>query len=652
MNIFSKALLFAIMVCCLPCKIFAQQVMDTTLQEVKIHGKHKNSYDTKVNDFSPGQKIKTIDSATLQQFQLQSMASMLTQQTPVFVKSYGFNGLATLNFRGSSSAQSMVLWNGVPIQNAALGISDISTLPVLFMSKVHIDYGSSAALLGSGNVGGALLIENESPVFDSGKRTLSFCGGVGSFNQYMAGIKESRSFRHWYFSAKAFAQYAENNFNYTNSPGNKTTLTNSKLQSEAVMLQAAYKMSEENVLSLCAWYQQYERQIPPALFENYSDKNQTDGSLRTLLEWKKHRRDNSWYLKSSFTRDETHYRDDAILIKSDNVVYQFYNEAGYRRDLPQFGKVLVFIPVQVSWLPQADGTKQQDKAAIAAAYEVQFFNNKLEIAVNGRGETIIAQSKDSSVKHTFILPGLNASFTLTNWLSLRGNVQRTYRAPTLNELYYFPGGNISLKPEQGWSEDGGYAMKFNAGKTSVFHDLSLFTRDIHDWIYWFGGAIWTPHNIAEVHSRGVETENNLSVNVGHGMPHWKLHLGVNTSYVLATTVTSYIYNDGSVGKQIPYTPRYNGQVNVGFSYAHRDKEFSFNYNHSYTGYRFTTTDESSYILPYQTGNVQLMYKTEVFHHPVQFIGACNNIWNTQYQVVDQRPMPGTNWTIGVQLTLK
>jgi vitamin B12 transporter len=554
-KIFSCASLFAAMLSLLSSKTFAQPGMDTTLKEVKIHGKHKISNDTKLNDFSPGHKIKTIDSATLQQYQLQSMANMLTQQTPVFVKSYGFNGLATLNFRGSSSAQSAVLWNGVPIQNAALGIADISTLPVLFMSKVHIDYGSSSALLGSGNVGGALLIENESPVFDLGKKSLSFSAGAGSFSQYMAGIKASRSFKRWYFSANVFVQHAENNFGYKNAAGSTVNLANSRLQSGAAMLQAAYKISEGNILSISAWYQQYERQIPPALFESYSDKIQTDGSLRTLLDWNKHRKDNSWYFKSSFTRDETHYRDDSI-VRSDNVVYQVYNEAGYKRDLHQYGKALVFIPLQVAWLPQPDGTKQQDKAAVAAAYDVRFFNNKLDVAINGRAETIIAQTKDTTIQHTFFLPGVNASMELTYWLSLRGNVQRTYRTPTLNELYYFPGGNISLKPEQGWSEDGGYTMKFNAGKATIFHDLSLFTRDIHDWIYWFGGAIWTPHNIAEVHSRGVETENYITVGLGNTAPKWKLHLGVNTSYVLATTVASYIYNDGSIGKQIPYTPRW------------------------------------------------------------------------------------------------
>jgi len=615
----------------------AQIAKDTTLNEIKVKGKHKVSGDVRLNDFSPGQKVKTIDSATLQQYQLQNMASLLSQQVPVFVKSYGFNGLATLNFRGSSAAQSEVLWNGVPIQNAALGIADVSTLPVLFMNKVNIVYGGSAALWGSGNVGGALLIENDAPVFDTEKHSLSVSGGMGSFSQYLGGLKGSIANKRWYFSGNVFVQTALNNFYYTNAYGDKVKMANDHLQSAAALLQAAYKISDRNVLSISAWYQQYNREIPPALFETYSVKNELDGSLRLLADWNKQTGSSIWYAKSSFIRDNVQYSDDAIMLNTNNTAYQYYQEAGWRKQFYQYGQLLVFIPVQISWinLPDSNTTKQQDKIALAAAYDYKCFQNRLDVSANGRAEVINNQS--------IPLPGADASFAVTDWFTLRANAQRTYRAPTLNELYYDPGGNPNLLPEQGWSEDAGYTVKVKSGDFTIYQDLSAFNRDIYNWILWLGGAIWTPHNIAEVHSRGVETENYLTYQAGK----WKFHLGINTSYVLATTVNSYIYNDGSIGKQIPYTPRYNGQANIGFTF----KKLTFNYNHTYTGYRFITTDESEYLLPYQTGNLQLMYNTEICHHSLQLTGQCNNIWNEQYQVVAERPMPGINWQAGFKLML-
>ncbi len=263
-------------------------------------------------------------------------------------------------------------------------------------------------------------------------------------------------------------------------------------------------------------------------------------------------------------------------------------------------------------------------------------NKRLDLAANARLEEVNTNS--------FLLPGASASYSLTKWLLLRANAQKTYRTPTLNELYYSPGGNPTLKPEHGWSEDAGYTMHIGNGNFMLSHSLSGFNRDIKDWIIWMGGAIWTPHNIAEVHSRGLETENRLEYHVSS---HAVLHFGINTSYVLATTVSSAIANDGSVGKQIPYMPRYNGQINCGIAI----NRFYVNYNHTYTGYRFTVADESQYLQPYNTGNVQLMYPTKLGKYPLMLNGQLNNIWNEQYTIVSSRPMPGINWLAGVRFTL-
>ena len=623
---------------------YGQGVKDTTLQEVKVHGRHRRSGDVRINDFSPGQKLKTIDSVTLQQYQLQNLASLLSQQEPVFVKSYGLNGLATLSFRGASAAQSEVLWNGVPIQNAALGIADVSTLPVMMMGSVGIVYGGSGALLGSGNVGGALLLEDAAPFFVRDSSRLAVSLGGGSFTQLMGGLNGSISRGRWFFSVSGYAQYGVDNFKYTTQQGAKTLMPNDTMHAGSVMARAAYKIAGRNVISLSAWYQRDHRDIPPALFEPYSMQNEADMSLRLLADWTRQSDKNTWYVKSSFIQDKVDYNDNEILLHTNNTAYQYYQEIGWKKQLHQTGQLLLFTPLQVAWINVADSntTRQQDKIALVLAYDYKQFNNRLEVALNGRIEKIIGLG-DTTIRSNIFLPGGDVSYVLTNWLVVRANVQRTYREPTLNELYYNPGGNSSLKPERGLGEDAGYTVKAKLSDFSFFHDLSVFNRDIHDWIIWLGGAIWTPHNIAEVHSRGVETENSIIYKAGK----WKLHIGLNTAYVLSTTVASYIYNDGSIGKQIPYTPRYNGQVNAGFTY----KNLSVNYIHTYTGYRFITTDESEYLQPYQTGNVQLMCNTTLLHHLWQFTGQCNNIWNEHYQVVASRPMPGINWLLGLKITL-
>jgi len=610
-----------------------------TLKEVRVTAKKKPIKDVKADAFAPGQQVVGFDSTTLKQYGLQNVANMLAQQASVFVKAYSFNGLATLNFRGASSAQSQVLWNGVPIQNAALGLADVSELPVLLLANINILYGGSAALWGSGNVGGALMIDNESPVFDSGLKHVSVTGGLGSFAQYALGLSAARATKKWYFSVKSLGQNALNNFPYNNENGRQQNMTNGALQDGSVMMSAAYKANDKNIISASAWWQQYDREIPPALFETYSVKRENDNSLRVQANWNHKNGDSvSWYVKSSFIRDAIQYDDASILLYSDNSSYQYFQEAGLHVNWRRLGQMLLFVPIQISWmhLPDSNSVKYQERVAIAGAYDLHAVHNRLNIAANARVEHVNSTH--------FLLPGADAAFLLTNWLSLRANVQRTYRVPTLNELYYYPGGNSALLPEQGWNEDAGYALNFKYKKWLVKQDASIFTRDIHDWIIWLGGAIWTPHNIAEVHSRGVETENKLEYIVNNNCT---LHLNVNTGYVLATTVTSYVPNDGSVGKQIPYMPRYNGQCNIGCTY----KKWYLNYNETYTGYRFTVSDESAYLLPYQTGNVQLMYSTYIKAHALQFTVQCNNIWNEQYTIVANRPMPGINWLAGCKYNI-
>lgn len=612
--------------------LHAQQLADT-LHEVKVKGRKNISNDPKIQAYIPGQKVITIDSTMLQVYQQQSVANLLSQQVPVFIKSYGFNGVATLNFRGSSSAQSQVLWNGVPLQNAALGLTDVSLLPVSLMDKINVVYGSSSAMLGSGNVGGAVLLENDQPVFDSNKKTkLMVSASAGSFGQFQGGIKTSFTSKKWFTSIQLFGQAARNNFPYTDANGQDKNMDNAHLKGGGGLLQTAYKVNEKNTLSLLAWYQSYDREIPPATFEYTSVKDQQDAAARFLLDWEHKSAKVKWYAKAAFLLDEMKYSDSQVALHTHNTTRQYFQELGVQQSFGAHNEVLVFAPVQISWLDQDAKTYTQTKVAIAAAWRMHYINDKLQLAINARQEWVELNSN--------FLPGANASYQLFHWLKLRGNVQRTYRVPTLNELYYNPGGNKDLKPEQGWNEDGGYVIDLHFAKRYTFHhELSAFNRNINDWIIWFGGSIWTPHNIASVHSRGLETGNTFTAGFGR----WQLHLGLNTSYVLATTTESYVPNDGSVGKQIPYTPRYQWQANIGFSY----NSFYLNYNHVYVGYRFITTDESSYLKPYNTGNLQLMYTLKLYSRQWRISLQCNNIWNEQYQVVAGRPMPGINWLAGL-----
>ena len=616
----------------------AQTITDT-LEEVHIKRKKKQtiSQDTRINDFTNGQKITTIDSLVLQQYKMQNAAQLLSQQTPVFIRSYGFNGLATLNFRGSSSAQSQVYWNGVPISNAALGMADISLLPVTFINNMQIVYGGSAALLGSGNVGGALLLETENPVFDTVNKTNYEIGlGAGSYYQAQLAGKMSYSCKKLFFSANAITQTAKNNFEYEIN-GLKRRNENSELKGVSAMTQIAYKLNGNNTIKAIAWYQKYDRNIPAALFESYSVKNRKDASLKLLAEWDREKRHSKQYLPATFITDKMNYEDTAIKLSTNNTSQQFYAEAGWKQNLSSRHKVLVFAPIHFSQMELDTSVARQSKYAIAVAYSYSDLVDKLNVSVNARGEIVNGKS--------YFLPGISASYQWFDWMKLRANIQRTYRVPTLNELYYEPGGNNYLKPEHGWAQDAGYTLSFHPTKNfSIHHDLAAYHRLINNWIVWYGGAIWTPHNIAKVRSTGVELEYLFK----YQLQKLALHLGLKGNYTRAVTTESYVQGDGSVCKQIPYTPKYVGLINTGFTY----KSYHFNYNHIYTGLRYFNADETGMLPSYQISNIQVSKDFSLGSNMLQTSLLVNNIFNEQYTVVAQRPMPGRNLSLSITLRKK
>jgi iron complex outermembrane receptor protein len=661
----------------LSANVFAQQWQDT-LKEVQIKGTIvKDTVTDQRNNFTAGQKTFGIEKIYKDLYESQSLANLLAQQSSVFVKSYGVNSMATLTLRGASAAQSSVLWNGVPILNPALGVADISLLRTGLFNEVKLQYGSSAALFGSGNVGGALMLDDEPANFHK-QKDLSLHLGYGSYGRMDGSIKTLFQNNKFKISLNGFYQRATNDFSYEDVQGNTQHLANARLKGGGGLLSADYNLNKKGTgykekLYLRVWLQQYSRGIPPALFEQYSVKKQIDNSLRTLLGWEKNTRRSTWYAKGSYSREYLHYTDSTVLLDNKNTVQQYYQELGWKYQLQNPDKpelknpgqhlIMVYAPIQYAAASgeNISSRESQFRPALVAAYHYAGYHDKLQVNAAVRQEWVNGNAAP-------LLPGIGGSLQLLDKetaqrksrirLQLMANLQRTYRIPTLNELYYFPGGNPDLKPEQGWSQDGGYAFTYahhllpeqerskalKAYRFVFTHELNFFNRNIQDWIYWLGGAIWTPHNIAKVHSRGMDMNNKVELTVGK----IKLHAGVNYTYVLSTTEESYLPGDGSIGKQIPYTPRYNIQGNAGMQWL--DHLF-INYNQTYTGYRFVTVDESQYLEPYNTANIQASYS---FHGTMKYLtisAQLQNVFNTDYEVVNGRPMPGRNFLLQAKLGL-
>ena len=92
-----------------------------------------------------------LDTHILRESITNSLADILSQNTSIFIKSYGRGTMATASFRGTSPSHTQVLWNGMNINSPMMGQVDFSLIPSYFVDDMSLWHGASSVnVSGSG----------------------------------------------------------------------------------------------------------------------------------------------------------------------------------------------------------------------------------------------------------------------------------------------------------------------------------------------------------------------------------------------------------------------------------------------------------------------------------------------------------------------
>ena len=607
------------------------QIDTVSLQEVSVVEKRNSK-------FALGSQVFTIDSAQLKSYQGQTLTEVLQFESGIYLKHYSPANLASTSFRGGNASQTALTWNGFNINSPLNGIFDLSLFPVSAFDEVKVQPGASSALWGSGAVGGSIHLSqrpNFKPRFNI---NLSSQAGSFGFHQESVGIDfGSKRFSH---RLMVLNQFATNDFEYLNPFTNQVeTQRNNEVGTRALLSENYFSLNPKNLFSLNWWYQQTDRNTPPTLFET-TLANQTDDVSRLTAEWfhqlKKGelKTRGAWF--SEF-QDYTNLTDDTAYFNNSQT---FIGEVEFSRKLKSgFNVDLGFN--QTSFVADVQSYKsdprwQHRQSAFAGLSKSLF--TKLDFSAMLRQEFIDGETAPFTYT-------LGAAWKIYKGLSLKGQHSKVYRAPTLNDLYWAPGGNPDLKSEEGNAQEVSLIWQQGKERFNWQITLSAYNRNIENWIIWQPkSGIWTPQNLLEVHSRGWETNSYLQWQKGK----FGFRLNLLTNYTVSTNEKSSRANDASVGKQLIYTPIYSGTGGVELKY----QKISLRYNHSYTGYTYTSSDHSEWLEPYELSSLYIAYKPTLKKISGSLYFRINNIWDQDYQVVRNRPMPGINYSIGLNINLK
>lgn len=609
------------------------QTKDTVvLPEIEIKS-------TKISRLITGRKLQSIDSTQLDLFKNQTLADVLSSTTPIFIKNYGPGAISTTAFRGGNASQTAILWNGLNIQNSMLGQVDLSTISSNLFNSVNIEYGGSSALWGSGAIGGAIHLGN----------SLRFNQGVQTKLQFMASTIGAKSIgSDIYFSdskfgfvLKAFGTQNKNTFSYYNKLMD-TVLTQKHANYEHItaLPEFSYKINNQQSLSAALWLSKGARRFPNQNSFSYNNIQQYDESNRLNVSWNFNSKYFTSQIKTAYFIEHLNYVDSIAAINSKSKMQTLILEndnfySWYKNQQLNLG--FNYTSNHVNTL-NYESAKELNRLAAMLSNTGHYLNSKLQV-----NTTIRLEHTSTQLNPFTYNAGIN--YQLFKSFSLKLNGGSVYRLPTLNDLYWLPGGNKLLKPESGFTLDGTIEYQKTSGALDAVISVSAFHKTIGNWILWLpANGYSTPMNIQSVWSRGTETLWQFT----YSNNDFKAQVKCITGYLRSTVKESNLEEDNTIGRQLIYTPRYTVNTILMMSF----KTITLSFFHNYIGYRFTSSDNSTWLNPFHYSTYRMTYNYAFKKMSVGTFLNINNVMNSKYEVIANRPMPLRYFEIGMQLNYK
>lgn len=594
-----------------------------------------NIYSSRISRFAKGQEVIKIDSLTRAEYPAGSLAQLMTGFTSSYIRNYG-GALSTLSFRGTSANHAGLLWNGIRVSPPNIGYVDLSLVQGSYFNNISILYGGASPLFGSGSIGGGIHLENR-PEFDKTGFELGLGLSAGCFGT-MAIEGNANVFKNRFYSRTAYSFYnAANDFTYDNLLGKKDTLAHASIFKGGFIQDFAFKLPGNQYLMASAWFQYARREIPPTLSEVKSEAVQMDRSWRTMLLWKDYNARNILEAKLAYFNEFTLYNDPLATvystIKSQSAV------GAFESTWEIFENSAIFAGTQFTFeyadLVNYTQPESQDNLAIFASFRQTLPKMKWQLSVNGRQEFITGYNSP-------FLFSTGAEGRIWRFISGRFNISRNFRAPTLNERFWKPGGDPELKPEESWNEEAGISTENKFSETDIKFSITAYNSLVENWIIWFPvGNIWYVHNAQEVWSRGIEISGSQSFNLNSV----NLFLTESWSFTKSTNEKKLFDLDASYKKQLIYTPLNRVVVRTGAIC----KGFNLTLRGDFTGEVFTSTDNLSSLPAYFLLDAIISKSFKINNeYPITIQFNLNNLLNAEYQVTPYRPMPGINFLVTVK----
>lgn len=600
------------------CQIICAQQNAILLNQVIVS-------DSQLKNFTNSKSKQVLNDSIIEKNQA-SLTNLLNFNSVIYFKENGLGMVSSPSFRGTTAQQTAVIWNGININSQLNGQTDFNTITTRDFNSITVQAGGSSAIYGSSAIGGSIHLNNDLKFNQLFQNDLQL--NYGSFNTL--GINYKTAFANEKMSTQiSFSRNSSNNdYDYIRKldwKGNQLSNINGEFQNSNLSADFGYKFNENNILKFYSQSSVSDRNL--SLITPTDSKTKYINTFnRNLINYNKFYKNLDLNFKIAYLLENYKYFDDistnfftfgnaeTLILKSD-LLYSVLESL----------KINAIIDYnRTNGYGSSFGSNIREISSIA-------FLTKYQLSKKCTSEIAIRKEITNNYESPLLF-SIGSLYNFNKFYSLKINGSRNFRIPSFNDLYWENGGNLNLKPENSYQIEVGNVFNYKKNNLSQ----TFYYIKIDDLIRWIpnNDGNWSPINTNKVNTYGAETILNSSIKLG------KENLKINATY--AYTVSKNLENN----KQLFYVPFNKFNSSIAYSF----KKFTFNYQFLYNGFVFTRSnnDPKEVIKAYKISNLSFDYDFKFFKNSkIGFQIA--NLLNEKYQSVEDRPLPGINFNVFINL---
>lgn len=610
---------------------YSESVTDTVgkrFPEVTVEGK-KELTNQGFNYISS----QLLDSKAIEKIRPIQISDALQYIAGVNIRDYGGLGsIKTISLRGLPSNQTLVLIDGLRINNSQTGIADISKIFVSSIGRIEVAKSSSSSLYGSNAMAGIVNLISKTELQDNYR----FIASYDNFTNKILEAEITQNIDSIPFALKVRKTNSDGTYSF--KVGEKSyERQNSQVDNLDLYLGTVFGWGDFTLKPKLIIRESQTGSPEPVLagVQRASNAFLKESDLTAIVSANNYINDSTEFkIGAVYSYSDLQYKNEnAIEFGANGLDNDFYNNAmQIRSEYNSKYKNLFYGFVADANINTLSGDMLQKtqnnigRQDIGISGNMNYTKKSVVIEYSFFSSFRADYSSDFSSNYSPML-GASANVVEANLIS-KASLSTGYRLPSFNEMYYLNYGNQNLQPEKSITYNLG--LDYEPPKFGSF-GLNLFYTNTKDQIAAVptGPITWQSQNIDKVNTKGIEFFANITP-----------IKGLNLIY-------NYIYQEPLIKSDeaeekilVPYTPQEIISALVSYDIS----SFQFGTSMQYKSYVFTTIDNDLGLIidDYTLFDVFFSYKPEFYGGKLLLRLDMKNIFDEQYQLFLNYPMPGRN----------